>query len=112
MPVKRTSIRAAVAGATTDTPTDQTEAAATVPTQGDKPVDQPQVEIKKDQPIVIQNTSTQIQEVVAERVKTGFTLRKDLLKDVKRLAVEEETDINTLLEEGMRLVLESRKKTS
>jgi len=84
----------------------------TVLTQGDKPVDQPQVETKKDLPIVIQNTSTQTQEVVAERVKTGFTLRKDLLKDVKRLAVEEETDINTLLEEGMRLVLESRKKTS
>jgi hypothetical protein len=43
-----------------------------------------------------------------QRMKTGFTLRKDLLKSVKRLAVEEEVDINVLLEEGMQLLLDSR----
>lgn len=101
---KRVSIRSVVAG-NIDPTTEEREAPLPVITQP--------VEVKKEQQTVIQTQEiTQGQEVTPERVKTGFTLRKDLLKDVKRLAVEEETDINNLLEEGMRLVLESRKQTS
>jgi hypothetical protein len=46
-----------------------------------------------------------------ERVKTGFSLRKDLLKEVKLLAIDEDVDVNTLIEEGMQLLLRSRSLT-
>lgn len=44
----------------------------------------------------------------SERVKTGFSLRKDLVKAVRLLAIDENVDVNTLLEEGMQLLLMSR----
>ncbi|MGH2479706.1 MAG: GIY-YIG nuclease family protein [Ktedonobacteraceae bacterium] len=43
-----------------------------------------------------------------ERVKTGFSLRNDLLKAVRLLAIDEDVDVNALLEEGMQLLLKSR----
>lgn len=48
-----------------------------------------------------------------ERIKTNFSLDKDLLKKIKHLAVEEEVNYNELIEEGMARVLKarSRKKT-
>src|SRR5215472_4161650 len=105
MPVRRTSIRAAVA-----TPTEQSDPVPLGTAQTTTLVEQQLTNEKKEQIPVIQSVN-KAQDGIPERIKTGFTLRKDLLKDVKRLAVEEETDINNLLEEGMRLVLESRKKT-
>lgn len=42
-----------------------------------------------------------------KRIKTGFSLRTDILKAIRHLAVEEDTDINLLIEEGMQLLLAS-----
>lgn len=108
----RRSIRSLVAGDQQDPAEEERQASPPTPTA---PVVAAPVAVappERREPIVETQTFAHTQEQPAAeeilRMKTGFTLRKDLLKAVKRLAVEEEVDINVLLEEGMQLVLDSR----
>ena len=43
-----------------------------------------------------------------ERITVNTTIDKDLIKKVKMLGVEEEKRLNNLIEEALRLLLESR----
>jgi hypothetical protein len=47
-----------------------------------------------------------------ERIRRGYSLRKDLLRECKRVAFEEDRAINEVIEEGIQMVIESRKNTS
>ena len=46
--------------------------------------------------------------VIRERI--GTSLDKELYKRIQMLAISEDTSANVLIEEGMRRVLESRKR--
>ncbi|HYT41095.1 MAG TPA: hypothetical protein VEP90_02000 [Methylomirabilota bacterium] len=50
--------------------------------------------------------------VVTERIKPGFSLRKDLIRKIKRIAFEEDRHIYEIIEEGLEMVIKSRKKES
>ncbi len=50
--------------------------------------------------------------VVTERIKPGFSLRKDLIRKIKRIAFEEDRHIYEIIEEGLEMVINSRKKES
>jgi hypothetical protein len=45
-----------------------------------------------------------------ERIKPGYSLRKDLLRECKRIAFDEERNIYEIIEEGLQMVINSRKK--
>ena len=47
-----------------------------------------------------------------ERIRRGYSLRKDLLRQIKGIAFEEDRAINEVMEEGLRMVIESRKKAA
>lgn len=47
-----------------------------------------------------------------ERIRRGYSLRKDLLRQIKGIAFEEDRAINDVIEEGLQMVIGSRKKTS
>ncbi len=49
--------------------------------------------------------------VKPERIRRGYSLRKDLIRECKRIAFEEDRAINEVIEEGIQMVIESRKKT-
>jgi hypothetical protein len=44
------------------------------------------------------------------RIKTGYSLDRNLIKQARRLALDEEVDVNDLIEEALRLLFEERKK--
>jgi hypothetical protein len=44
-----------------------------------------------------------------ERIKRGYSLRKDLIRECKRIAFEEDRAINEVIEEGIQMMIESRK---
>jgi hypothetical protein len=48
----------------------------------------------------------------SERIRRGYSLRKDLLRQIKGIAFEEERAINDVMEEGLQMVIESRKKSA
>jgi len=50
--------------------------------------------------------------VKTERIKPGFSLRKDLIRKIKRIAFEEDHHIYEIIEEGLEMVINSRKKES
>ncbi len=50
--------------------------------------------------------------VTPERIRRGYSLRKDLIRECKRIAFEEDRAINEVLEEGLQMVIDSRKNTS
>ena len=45
-----------------------------------------------------------------ERIKPGYSIRKDLIRECKRLAFEEDRNIYEIIEEGIQMVINSRKK--
>ncbi len=45
-----------------------------------------------------------------KRKTYGLSLDPDLMKEVKHLAVDEDRNVNEMLEEGMRLLLQKYKK--
>ena len=45
-----------------------------------------------------------------ERIKPGYSLRKDLIRECKRIAFDEERNIYEIIEEGLEMVINSRKK--
>ena len=47
-----------------------------------------------------------------ERIRRGYSLRKDLLRECKRIAFEEDLAINEVIEEGLQLVINNHKKTA
>ena len=47
-----------------------------------------------------------------ERIRRGYSLRKDLIRECKRIAFEEDRAINEVLEEGLQMVINSRKRAS
>lgn len=57
-------------------------------------------------PVVTQAVPTQ----GIARIKPGYSLRKDLLRECKRIAFEEDRNIYEIIEEGLAMVIESRKK--
>ncbi len=62
-----------------------------------------------------ESLSTQVgksKPVAPERIRRGYSLRKDLIRECKRIAFEEDRAINEIIEEGIQMVIESRKKTS
>ena len=50
--------------------------------------------------------------VTPERIRRGYSLRKDLLRQIKGIAFEEDRAINEVIEEGLHMVIESRKKAA
>ena len=50
--------------------------------------------------------------VTPERIKPGYSLRKDLIRECKRIAFEEDRNIYEIIEEGLEMVINSRKKQS
>ena len=50
--------------------------------------------------------------VTPERIRRGYSLRKDLIRECKRIAFEEDRAINEVIEEGIQMVIESRKEAS
>lgn len=46
------------------------------------------------------------------RKAINTTIDADLIKEIKLLAIEEDCKINDLIEEGLKLVLEKRKKVT
>ncbi len=50
--------------------------------------------------------------VTLERIRRGYSLRKDLLRQIKGIAFEEDRAINEVMEEGLQMVIESHKKTA
>jgi hypothetical protein len=50
--------------------------------------------------------------VTPERIRRGYSLRKDLIRECKRIAFEEDRAINEVIEEGLQMVINSRKKAS
>ncbi len=59
-------------------------------------------DMKKDRGTGIQKKSV--------RMKTGFSLDRDLIRRAKFLALSENKDVNDLIEEGLRKVLEERER--
>ncbi len=47
-----------------------------------------------------------------ERIKPGYSIRKDLIRACKRIAFEEDRNIYEIIEEGLEMVIKSRKKQS
>ena len=47
-----------------------------------------------------------------ERIKPGYSIRKDLIRECKRIAFEEDRNIYEIIEEGLEMVIKSRKKPS
>ncbi|HQU28006.1 MAG: hypothetical protein H6750_04640 [Nitrospiraceae bacterium] len=47
-----------------------------------------------------------------KRKTYGLSLDQELMKEVKHLAVDEDRNVNEMLEEGMRLLLQKYKKKS
>ena len=45
-----------------------------------------------------------------ERIKPGYSIRKDLIRECKRIAFDEERNIYEIIEEGLEMVINSRKK--
>ena len=45
-----------------------------------------------------------------ERIKPGYSLRKDLLRACKQIAFDEDRNIYEIIEEGLQMVINSRKK--
>ena len=45
-------------------------------------------------------------------LQRGYSLRKDLLRQIKGIAFEEDRAINEVMEEGLLMVIESRKKAA
>jgi hypothetical protein len=45
-----------------------------------------------------------------QRIKPGYSLRKDLLRECKRIAFEEDRNIYEIIEEGLEMVINSREK--
>ena len=43
-----------------------------------------------------------------ERIKPGYSIRKDLLRECKRIAFEEDRNIYEIIEEGLEMVIKSR----
>ena len=50
--------------------------------------------------------------VTPQRIRRGYSLRKDLLRQIKGIAFEEDRAINDVMEEGLQMVIESRKKSA
>jgi len=50
--------------------------------------------------------------VAPERIKPGYSIRKDLIRACKRIAFEEDRNIYEIIEEGLEMVINSRKKQS
>jgi hypothetical protein len=50
--------------------------------------------------------------VTPERIRRGYSLRKDLLRECKRIAFEEDRAINEVIEEGLQMVIESHKNAT
>ena len=50
--------------------------------------------------------------VTPQRIRRGYSLRKDLLRQIKGIAFEEDRAINDVMEEGLQMVIDSRKKTA
>ena len=48
--------------------------------------------------------------VTIDRIKPGFSLRKDLIRKIKQIAFEEDRHIYEIIEEGLEMVINSRKK--
>ena len=47
-----------------------------------------------------------------ERIKPGYSIRKDLIRACKRIAFEEDRNIYEIIEEGLEMVIKSRQKPS
>ena len=47
--------------------------------------------------------------VKIERIKPGYSLRKDFIRECKRIAFEEDRNIYEIIEEGLAMVIKSRK---
>jgi len=50
--------------------------------------------------------------VAPERIKPGYSIRKDLVRECKRIAFEEDRNIYENIEEGLEMVINSRKHPS
>jgi len=50
--------------------------------------------------------------VAPERIKPGYSIRKDLIRECKRIAFEEERNIYEVIEEGLEMVIKSHKPQS
>ena len=50
--------------------------------------------------------------VTPQRIRRGYSLRKDLLRQIKGIAFEEDRAINDVIEEGLQMVINSRKKAA
>ena len=48
--------------------------------------------------------------IIMARKAINTTIDADLMKEIKLLAIEEDCKINDLIEEGLRLIIEKRKK--
>lgn len=55
-----------------------------------------------------QDSNTEMQKPAIDRMKTGYSLDRNLIKRAKHLATDEGCDVNALIEEGLRLVFEKR----
>jgi hypothetical protein len=58
------------------------------------------------------STTQAIPTQTVERIKPGYSLRKDLIRACKRIAFEEDRNIYEIIEEGLEMVIKSRKKQS
>jgi hypothetical protein len=45
-----------------------------------------------------------------ERIKPGYSLRKDLIKKIKQIALDEERPIYEVLEDAMQMLIDSKSK--
>ena len=63
-------------------------------------------------PEALSNQEGKSRPVTPERIRRGYSLRKDLIRECKRIAFEEDRAINEVLEEGLQMVIDSRKKSS
>ena len=63
-------------------------------------------------PTTLTRPITTIPTQTVERIKPGYSLRKDLLRECKRIAFEEDRNIYEIIEEGLEMVISSRKKQS
>lgn len=63
-------------------------------------------------PEALSTQGGQSKPVTPGRIKRGYSLRKDLLRECKRIAFEEDRQINDVIEEGIQMIIESRKKAT
>jgi hypothetical protein len=68
----------------------------------------PAIEPTLSTPVAPQKVPTQ----GVERIKPGYSLRKDLLRECKRIAFEEDRNIYEIIEEGLEMVIKSRNNHS